>query len=190
MYCIISVIHFLFVDQNISSKLLIKIYYTTVKAFACTYLIANKIVDRVNQRKFWKSQFQNVSATNKIDNLTCVITMKSHMCRLSWNALTFTALFLWGNRTIILYNKQNNTWMLGNGKYFSYWTTLEINFIFPHIRVLFSISLMLRMTNISSSEYYHGYQWTYTRKLFSSLNMQVPRSFVKKGTFWLNGNVM
>ena len=62
------------------------------------------------------------------------------------NALTFTgtALFLWGNRTIILYNKQNNTWMLKNMKFISRveqdislvrlltreisWSTLEINF--------------------------------------------------------------
>ena len=40
------------------------------------------------------------------------------MCRLSWNALEFTALFLWGNRNIFLYNKQNNTRMLGNMKLF------------------------------------------------------------------------
>ena len=33
------------------------------------------------------------------------------MCRLSWNALEFTALFWWGNRTIFLYNKQNNIYM-------------------------------------------------------------------------------
>ena len=32
------------------------------------------------------------------------------MCRLSWNALEYTALFLCGNRTICLYNKQNNPW--------------------------------------------------------------------------------
>ena len=40
------------------------------------------------------------------------------MCRLSWNTSKFTALFLWGNRTIVLYNKQNNTWMLANMKLF------------------------------------------------------------------------
>ena len=78
------------------------------------------------------------------------------MCRLSWNALEFTALFLWDNRTIFLYNKQNNTWMFGNMKLFLVlnmiyhlfalltceisWSTLEINFIFPHSHVLFSIS--------------------------------------------------
>ena len=39
------------------------------------------------------------------------------MCRLSRNALEYTALFLWGNKTIFLYNKQNNTWMFGNMKF-------------------------------------------------------------------------
>ena len=54
-----------------------------------------------------------------------------------------------------LYNKQNNTWMFGNTKLFLvlnrishsfalltreiFWSTLEINFIFPHIHVLFFI---------------------------------------------------
>ena len=80
---------------------------------------------------------------------------QSHMCRLLRDALEFTALFLWGNRTIVLYNKQNNTWMLENMKLFLVlnrishsfalltreisWSTLEINFIFLHIRVLFPI---------------------------------------------------
>ena len=77
------------------------------------------------------------------------------MCRLSWNALEFTAIFLWGNRTIPFYSKQN-TRMLGNMKLFLMlnrishsfalltrkisWSTLEINFIFVHIHV-FSIYL-------------------------------------------------
>ena len=77
------------------------------------------------------------------------------MCRLSWNTLEVTALFLWDNRAIFKYNKQNNTWMLGNMKLFLVlnrishsfalfnreisWSTLEINFILPHIHVLFSI---------------------------------------------------
>ena len=34
-----------------------------------------------------------------------------------YGALQYTALFLWANRTIVLYNKQNNTWMCGNLKY-------------------------------------------------------------------------
>ena len=34
------------------------------------------------------------------------------------NALEFTALFLWGNRTVVLYTTQNNPWMLGNMKLF------------------------------------------------------------------------
>ena len=40
-------------------------------------------------------------ATNKIDNLTWVIIHDNLTCRLSWNALEFTALFLWDNSTII-----------------------------------------------------------------------------------------
>ena len=40
------------------------------------------------------------------------------MCRLSWNALKSAALFLSGNRTTLLYNKLNNTWMLRNMKLF------------------------------------------------------------------------
>ena len=31
-------------------------------------------------------------------------------------SVEFTALFLWGNRGIFLYNKKNNAWMLGNMK--------------------------------------------------------------------------
>ena len=62
------------------------------------------------------------------------------MCRLSRNALQFTALYLWGNLTMFLYNKQNNTWMLGNMKLFLVlnrisWSTLEIDFILTHNRV-------------------------------------------------------
>ena len=55
------------------------------------------------------------------------------MCRLSWNALEYTSLFLWGNTTNFLYNKQNNTWMLRNMKLFLVsnrkhsWSTLEIS---------------------------------------------------------------
>ena len=79
---------------------------------------------------------------------------------LSWNALEYTALFLWDNRTIFLYNKQNNTSLFGNMKLFLVlnrishsfalltreisWSTLEINFIFPHIHVLFSIYCIIR----------------------------------------------
>ena len=63
------------------------------------------------------------------DNLTCV---DNHQ---------YTALFLWGNMTIFLHNKQNNAWKFGNMKLFLVlnrisWSTLEINFIFPHIHVL------------------------------------------------------
>ncbi len=44
-----------------------------------------------------------------------------------------------GNRAIFLYNKQNNILMPGNMKFILSWSTLEINFIFPRIHVLFSI---------------------------------------------------
>ena len=84
-----------------------------------------------------------------------VIIHISHMCRLSWNALKFTALFLWGNRTIVLYSIINRTIheCLEIWNYFSCstgshlfallsreisWSTLEINFIFLHIYVMFS----------------------------------------------------
>ena len=55
--------------------------------------------------------------------------------------IEFTALFLWGNRTIVLYNNQNNSRMLGNMKLFLvlngiFWSTLEINIIFPNIHVV------------------------------------------------------
>ena len=59
-----------------------------------------------------------------------------------------------GQKDYILYNKQNNTWMIENTKLFLVlnrishsftlltreisWSTLEINFIFSHIHVLFS----------------------------------------------------
>ena len=32
--------------------------------------------------------------------------------------LEYTILFLWGHMTIVLFNKQNNTWMFGNMKLF------------------------------------------------------------------------
>ena len=68
-----------------------------------------------------------------------------------------TALFLWDNSAIFLYNKQNNTRVLGNMKFISrveqdislvrfahLWDILhgqhlEVNFIFPHIHVLFCL---------------------------------------------------
>ena len=41
------------------------------------------------------------------------------MCHYHEMHLEFTALFLWGNKAIFLYNEQNNTWMLGNMKFIS-----------------------------------------------------------------------
>ena len=73
---------------------------------ACSYVLLYKIK--------W---FIDFSATNKIDNLTCVII-----------------------HDIFLYNKQKNTWMLENMKLFlsgyltrsQPWSTLEIYSISPH----------------------------------------------------------
>ena len=56
---------------------------------------------------------------------------------LCFNAILGAILGVIGN---FLCNKQNNTWMLGNMKNISRVSALEINFIFPHIHVLFSIS--------------------------------------------------
>ena len=101
------------------------------------------------------------------------------MCRLSWNALEFTALFLWG--TNVLYN--NNTWILGNMKLFLVLnkishsfalltreislSKLEINFIFPTIHVLFSIESAVYC--LGSGHYFTGWMilsgtkaWLYT----------------------------
>ena len=88
--------------------------------------------------------FVDVSAINKIDNLTCTIIMK--------RIRVYCSDFCGAIGLFFLYNKQNNTWMFGNMKLFLVlnrishsfalftreisWSTLEINFIFPHIRVL------------------------------------------------------
>ena len=77
--------------------------------------------------------------TNKIHNLTCVIIYDN----LTQNALEFTALFLWANRTILLYNKQNNTWMFGNMKLF-----LVLN------RISHSFTLLTRYWSTLTSLYY------------------------------------
>ncbi len=61
--------------------------------------------------------------TDKIDNLTCEITYGNFTCddyRLL--SIVFNAILggnFAGNGTIILYNKQKNTWMLGNVKFIS-----------------------------------------------------------------------
>ena len=66
----------------------------------------------------------------------------------------YCSIFVW-QKDFFIYNKQNNTWMFGNMKLFLVlnrishslalltreisWSTREVNFIFPHIHVLFSI---------------------------------------------------
>ena len=43
-----------------------------------------------------------------------------------------------------LYNKQKNTWVLGNTRFISS-STLEINLVFPRTHVLFSTVVMLQV---------------------------------------------
>ena len=64
--------------------------------------------------------FIDVSATNKIDNLTCVIIHDNLRCvdyhETHWSLLLYFCGMMW---LVFLYNKQNNAWMLGNMKFIS-----------------------------------------------------------------------
>ncbi len=74
----------------------------------------------------------------------------SHVMIIADSALCFNAILgvIFGQWGYFLYNKQNNTWILGNMKKISHsfasptheisWSTLKINFIFWHFHVLFS----------------------------------------------------
>ena len=70
----------------------------------------------------------------------------SHVMIIPDSALCFNSILgatLGGNGAIFLYNKQNNTWMLGNMKLFLVLTRIALLtheiFIFLHIHVLFSM---------------------------------------------------
>ena len=69
-----------------------------------------------------------VSATNKIDNLICVIIHDNLICVIIHDNLTCVdyheahwrlLLYFCGAIGLFLCNKQNNTWMLGNMKFIS-----------------------------------------------------------------------
>ena len=64
--------------------------------------------------------FINISATIKIDNLTCVIIHDNLTCvdyhKMHWSLLLY---FCGAIGLLFLYNKQNNTWMLENMKFIS-----------------------------------------------------------------------
>ena len=118
------------------------------------YYICNLSMHNCSKLLYKMECFVDVSAINKIDNLTCMIIHDNLTCTIIMKRIRVLILlwFLWDNRAIFLYNKQNNTWMFGNMKLFLVlnrishsfalftreisWSTLEINFIFPHIRVL------------------------------------------------------